>query len=310
MKYLQYLLALSLLLLSAAPCWAARQPFGYVTVDIPKSWISIEEGVSVTLKPKDDSTTVVILAAKVDAADPVTLARQRATALGYEESICMLPDGLGFIATRQGNRYWLAVTEDWTFEIHVSNLHKNIPALITGIKAASDAASLGKAIALLQVNPKLVGWLNFSVKDIKNTVPLPKAATPSKPDFATYGIKEGETSLPPPLPTRLPQGWTAETTGLWVVCTSADSSQWVASRIYDIAKGDAAKEDGSPLRATAKELAPLLGGSNIRSGEGFMEFFTPEGLVVIDPKQGKTTTIMMFSNSDTTYDWYSFINSN
>ncbi|MDL2207960.1 hypothetical protein LJB82_04490, partial [Desulfovibrio sp. OttesenSCG-928-M16] len=158
---------------------------------------------------------------------------------------------------------------------------------------------LGKALAVLKENSYVASWLSFRAGASLQGTPLPRPGSSVMPDFSSYGAITGAKATPPPAFRKLPQGWTTTTVGAWTISTSADNNQWAAARIYPIAKDDTARDDGASLRETAKELAALLGGNNITSGEGHMQFDLPFGIAIIAPKRGDSCIIRIYSDTGT-----------
>ncbi|MDL2313513.1 hypothetical protein LJC36_00865 [Desulfovibrio sp. OttesenSCG-928-C14] len=276
-----------------------RRSYEYLSAELPVHWKAREEGRAVTFEPKDGTASVRVTVSKTEAADAARLAQERAALHGEEDSAFILPNGRGFITSKKNTHGWLMVAGGWMLEIRVSQKHADVPDLIDSFREKPEYPGLGKALAVLKENSYVASWLSFRSGASLQGTPLLRAFSSARPDFASYGIIAGEKTTPPPALRKLPQGWTTTTVGAWAISTSADNSQWAAARTYPIAKGDMTRDNGTTLKETAQELAALLGGSNITSGEGYMEFDLPFGIAIIAPKKGNSSTIWLYSESST-----------
>ena len=307
MKHVYSLLVSVLLLCCASPSPAAE--FEYFTTTVPARWKANHEGAAVVFQAQGNVCMVIVLARKVEAVDPVSLAQDNAKDMEALGSLCALsPARRGFIFTAENQRYWLTTAKGMVFRISVEAKSGKTPAevlaLLNSIAPHPERPLLAGAIAALRSSPDIVQWLAGTGPAPAGT-PVQAAPASGLPNFADFGNRKGENN-PIPTMSTLPAGWTAATSGQWAVATSADKQHVIALRTYALAKQDTALDDGWPLKATARELAALLGGSNIRSGEGNMEFFSPEGSFILNPKQGNTTQILFFNCDDALNAWMGY----
>ena len=297
-------IVLVLFLLCAIPAQAAE--FAYFTAKVPARWESEFEAASVSFQPQDGSCRVSVVAYGLEALDIVSLAQNMAGWLGAQDTLRVLsPAERGFVVPVKNGRYWITTANNMVLQIGVSSASGEIPAevavVLGSIEAHPERPALAGAIAVLRDNFDIEQWLGGD-GPAPEGMPVEAASTSPLPDFANYGNREGEIALPPVM-NNLPDGWTATTAGQWAVATSADKSMVVALRTYTLATEDMAHDDWTPLEATALELAALLGGSNIRSGEGNMEFRSSAGGFSMGPKQGNTTQLFFYNSDDALYTW-------
>ena len=295
--------ALVVLLVAVTPAWALRKQFNAFSAEVPASWTARAEAASVTLAARGGACTVRVVAIRYGAPDMVALARERAGIGKGEDSLRMLPQGRGAIFSTAEGRTWITVADGKMLEVCVSAPHALVLDVLRGFRGRPEDAGWTQAIAMMQNSPDILNWLAYRGEAPAGDIPAAKPRAAAMPDFARYGVLEGENPAPPLLE-KIPAGWTTATAGAWTLVISGNSAQWLATRVYPLAPGDRSRENGSTLRETAKMLASLLGGRNIVMAEGSAEFATPAGLVVLDPKQGDTTQIFFFCNKDTAYEWY------
>ena len=298
----RYVLALVMVFFCLSPAQAAR--FEYFSARVPAGWRAFEEGAGVSFLPGGRETAVIVVAYRVEQAEPVAIAREFAAAMDGQDRLRQLA-GPNFILTTGAGRTWLSVTDDMVFRVFVSietgPIPKEVPSLLNSLAPLPDRPVLAKAIAALHSSPETVQWLAGTGPGPKSTpvAPLPVAGLP---DFASFGNRRGDTA-PPPAMKELPAGWSASRVGHWAIATSADRSLVIAKRTYAIAGAEMNMEDGWPLEATARDLAALFGGRNITSGEGSMYFVVPEGQFIVEPKRGSTTEVFFYNTDDALYTW-------
>ena len=139
--------------------------YGYLSAALPAGWTVAEEARSISFKPKKGSTSVVVVAVEVGAADAAALARERAALWGEMDSALILPHGGGFLVSTKRARRWLAVTDGWMLEIGVSQELKDeddVRMLLHSFSinpATPQHPGLAKALDVLRAKPHIESWL-------------------------------------------------------------------------------------------------------------------------------------------------------
>ena len=142
-----------------------QRTYGYLSAAIPVGWTVAEEARSMTFKPKEGSTSVVVVAVDVGSADAATVARERAALWGEKDFACILPHGRGFLVSTKSARRWLTVTDGWMLEIGVSQEQKDendVQMLLHSFsinQMTPQHMGLGRALGVLRANPYIESWL-------------------------------------------------------------------------------------------------------------------------------------------------------
>ena len=294
--------ALFLLLLTCpASAFGAERNFGpaMFSAFLPPGWTAepmTAEMVECT--SPDGSSQVTVSTTEISLTDGPLYAR---TSLGGGTMLRALPEGQGFVSLQDGCHNWMNITEKategWAVHIAVSAPHKDVPALLRGLRGKNP--QLQKLFATLHGSPPAMHWLAHGNAPVPGR-DLPPLAGAPLPDLALFGAMAGERGRPPVTTDRFPEGWTLSTRGLWTVVSKGP--HWCAARYYDLPapEGDFSVSGGHPVY----KVAQLVGGRNIIFAEGQPDFATPLAFASLRCDEGRPCLFTIFSDAATVYDIY------
>lgn len=268
------ILALGLLCLLLYPCipaHAAPKAVGNWRVELPAGWKAQEEGNQALFSTRKEDCFVTVLEKDCVNGELDTLARASANITGGHE-LHSLGEGKGIVYADRGARFWIGLADDKYMEVSVGHTCQKVEPMLNSLKAVPNtarAASLEKLLAIMR-SPENVGWLanGDSPDDVR--IVEPAAPTGDMPDFAAMG----DHAVTPPAPQEktIPEGWRTTQKGGWTIYDRPDEKVWLAVGIFQ------RKEDPEgPWGASLIELARKLGGINITTGEGTVDFITRGG---------------------------------
>lgn len=263
------LLGVCCLALSPSASVAAPRTVGDFGVELPAGWKAAEEGNSLLISSPKDDCYITVLEQDCFNGDLELMAKASASTTNGSD-LRSLGEGKGVVYADRVGRYWVGLLDDKYMEVTVGHKCKGAGAIIKSFKPsakAKDAAPLGKLLAVLN-SPENAKWLATGDRPDDAKIVEPPDPTGDMPNFAALG--DGATAAPKEK--TIPAGWRTTQHGQWTVYDKADDKVWLAVGMYPLTKDPEGKWDASLI-----ELARKVGGINIVTGEGTVDFATREG---------------------------------
>ena len=263
------LLGVCCLALRPSASVAAPRTVGDFGVELPAGWKAVEEGNSLLISSPKDDCYITVLEQDCFNGDLELMARASANTTNGSD-LRSLGEGKGVVYADRVGRYWVGLLDDKYMEVTVGHKCKGAGAIIKSLKPsakAKDAAPLGKLLAVLN-SPDNAKWLATGDRPDDAKIVEPPDPTGDMPNFAALG--DGATAAPKEK--TIPAGWRTTQHGQWTVYDKADDKVWLAVGMYPLTKDPEGKWGASLI-----ELARKVGGINIVTGEGTVDFATREG---------------------------------
>ena len=177
-------------------------------------------------------------------------------------------------------------------EVAVGHKCKGAGPIIKSLKPsakAKDAAPLDKLLAVLN-SPENAKWLATGDRPDDAKIVEPPDPTGDMPNFAALG--DGAAAAPKEKP--IPAGWRTAQHGQWTVYDKTDDKVWLAVGLYPLTKDPEGKWGASLI-----ELARKVGGINIVTGEGTVDFATREGAMgTVQTTEANTVVELHYPDDD------------
>ena len=265
------MLGLFCLALSPSPAAiAAPRTVGDFSVELPAGWKAVEEGnCLIVSSPKEDCYITVLEQACYNG-DVELMARSSANTTNASD-LRTLGEGKGVVFADRTGRYWVGLLDDKYMEVVVGHTCKGAGPIMKSLKPsakAKDAAALDKLLAVMH-SPENAKWLATGDRPDDAKIVEPPDPTGDMPNFASLG--DGS-AAPAAKEKTIPAGWRTAQHGQWTIYDKTDDKVWLAVGLFPLKKDPEGQWGASLI-----ELARKLGGINIVTGEGMVDFITREG---------------------------------
>lgn len=265
------MLGLFCLALSPSPAAiAAPRTVGEFSVELPAGWKAVEEGDCLVFSSPKEDCFITVLEKDCFNGDLDLLARASANTTNGSD-LRTLGEGKGVVFADRGARYWVGLLDDKYMEVAVGHTCRGAGPILKSLKLSAkvkNAAPLDKLLAVVN-SPENAKWLATGNRPDDAKVVEPPDPTGDMPNFAALG--DGSTVFAPKEKT-IPAGWRKTQTGQWTIYDKTDDKVWIAVGLFPLKKDPEGQWGASLI-----ELARKLGGINIVTGEGMVDFITREG---------------------------------
>ncbi len=248
---------------------AAPRTVGDFSVELPAGWKAVEEGNSLVINSPKEDCYITVLELDCFNGDLELMARASANTTNGSD-LRTLGEGKGVVYADRVGRYWVGLLNDKYMEVTVGHKCKGTGPIMKSLKPsakAKDAAPLDKLLAVLN-SPENAKWLATGDRPDDAKIVEPPDPTGDMPNFAALGDGAAAASNEKPIPA----GWRTTQHGQWTVYDKPDEKVWLAVGQYPLTKDPEGKWGASLI-----ELARKVGGINIVTGEGTVDFATREG---------------------------------
>ena len=249
---------------------AAPRTVGDFSIELPAGWKTEQEGNSLLFNSPKEDCYISVLEKDCFNGDLDLLAKASANITGGND-LRTLGEGKGVVFADRGGRYWVGLLDDKYLEVTVAHKCSGVGPIIKSLKPspkAKNAASLEKLLAVVH-SPENAKWLATGDRPDDAKCVEPPDPTGDMPNFASFG--DGS-AAPASQEKTIPAGWRTTHTGQWTIYDKADDKVWLAVGLYPLKKDPEGQWGVSLI-----ELARKLGGINISTGEGMVDFMTREG---------------------------------
>ncbi len=256
-----------------------RTDVGDYSVQTPKDWMFSQEESMTAFRAPEDAHSILVLTTMYENGKLDAIIKEQA---GKNTEVRKQPDGRSYMyEDASGSRVWGMLSKNGQFcEITVENEFEGTGAFLASMKPGDDAPGMKDVIKAAN-SPEVVAWLSFAPE---------KAAAPAK-------AKESRAKARPfkgnGLVATVPPGWSAKIDKNTVVFTADDESAGIVASLLPL-PSDKYKD----FEAFSKKFAKQLGGSNIRSAEGMVEFQTKDATGVFSQYGKKALLLMLFGETD------------
>ena len=265
------LLGLCCLALSPSPAAiAAPRTVGDFSIELPAGWKAVEEGNCLVFSSPKEDCFITVLEKDCFNGDLDLLARSSANTTNGSD-LRTLGEGKGVVFADRTGRYWVGLLDDKYMEVVVGHTCKGAGPIMKSLKLsakAKNAASLDKLLAVVN-SPENAKWLATGDRPDDAKIVEPPDPTGDMPNFASLG--DGS-AAPAAKEKTIPAGWRTTQTGQWTIYDKTDDKVWLAVGLFPLTKDPEGKWGASLI-----ELARKVGGINIVTGEGMVDFITREG---------------------------------
>lgn len=249
---------------------AAPRTVGEFSIELPAGWKAEEEGNCLVFSTPKNDCFITVLEKDCFNGDLDLLARGSANATAAND-LRTLGEGKGVVFADRNSRFWVGLLDDKYMEVAVSHTCRGAGPIVKSLKLsakAKDTAALEKLLAVVQ-SPENAKWLATGDRPDDAKTVEPPDPTGDMPNFAALG--DGSAAAAPQEKT-IPAGWRITHTGQWTIYDKPDDKVWIAVGQYPLKKDPEGQWGASLI-----ELARKLGGINIMTGEGMVDFITREG---------------------------------
>lgn len=285
------LLGLCFLALSPSLSVAAPRTVGDFSVELPAGWKAVEEGNCLIVSSPKEDCYITVLGQTCYNGDVELMAISSANTTNASD-LRTLGEGKGVVYADRVGRYWVGLLNDKYMEVNVGHKCKGAGPIIKSLKPsakAKDAAPLDKLLAVLN-SPENAKWLATGDRPDDAKIVEPPDPTGDMPNFAALG--DGAAAAPKEKP--IPAGWRTTQHGQWTVYDKTDDKVWLAVGLYPLTKDPEGKWGASLI-----ELARKVGGINIVTGEGTVDFATREGAMgTVQTTEANTVVELHYPDDD------------
>ena len=249
---------------------AAPRTVGDFSIELPAGWKTEAEGSSLLFSSPKEDCYITVLEKDYYEGDLGLLAKASASVTNGSD-LRTLGDGKGVVFADRGARYWVGLLDDKYMEVTVAHKCRGAGPILKSLKLApkaKSAAALDKLLALVH-SPENAKWLATGDRADDAKSVEPPDPTGNMPNFSALG--EG-VPAPAAQEKTIPAGWRTSQNGAWTIYEKPDDKVWLAVGLYPLKKDP----DGKWV-ASLVELARKLGGINICTGEGMVDFMTRDG---------------------------------
>lgn len=286
------LLGLCCLVLSPGGSVAAPRTVGDFSVELPSGWKVVEEGNSLVISSPKEDCCITVLEQDCFNGDLELMAKSSANTTNGSD-LRTLGEGKGVVYADRVGRYWVGLLNDKYMEVTVGHKCKGAGAIMKSLKPsakAKDAAPLDKLLAILN-SPENAKWLATGDRPDDAKIVEPPDPTGDMPNFAALGDASAAAVAQEKT---IPSGWRTTQHGQWTVYDKPDDKVWLAVGLYPLTKDPEGKWVASLI-----DLARKVGGINIVSGEGTVDFMTREGaLGTVQTTDANTVVELYYPGED------------
>jgi len=282
---------LCLMLCPGILAFAAPRAVGDWRVELPAGWKTQEEGNQALFSTPKEDCFVTVLEKDCFNGDLDILAKASANITGGHD-LRTLGEGKGVVFADRGARFWVGLVDDKYMEVSVGHSCRGVGPIVKSLKVSSGvegAAALDKLLAVLH-SPENSKWLVTGDRPDNARPVEPDDPTGDMPDFAALG----DASVAPASPERtIPEGWRTTQTGPWTIYDKPGEKVWLAVGLYPLNK-----DSGGRWGVSLIELARRLGGINIGTGEGTVDFVTRAGGIGSVQNSDANTVVELYYPDD------------
>lgn len=286
------LLGLCCLALYPSVSVAAPRTVGDFSIELPAGWKAVEEGNCLVVSSPKDDCYITVLGQDCVNGDLELMAKSSAKATNGND-LRTLDEGKGVVFADRTGRFWVGLLDDKYMEVVVGHKCKGAGPIMKSLKPSAKAknpAPLDKLLAVMNT-PANAKWLATGDRPDDAKIVEPADPTGAMPNFAALG--DG-LAVPAPQEKTIPAGWRTTQNGPWTVYDKPDDKVWLAVGLYPLTKDPEGKWVASLI-----ELARKVGGINIVSGEGTVDFMTREGAVgTVQTTDANTVVELYYPDED------------
>ena len=275
------LFATAVLLFTASLAFAAREEANYFSAEVPKGWKFSQEGALAGFYAPDPGPFITIITDEYENVDMAELVAQRAG----ENPVQLLGDELGFIFEDQsGERVWGMLADGGLYcEVSTSAKYDGLAQFLASLKSDGKTPGMDQAIKAAQ-SPEVLNWLQFTTPSFAGQGGPEETESETEGQADQAGVLSGTG-----LTAEIPNGWKVTEEGDTVLFTAADGSVSLSAQLLPLES-----DDYDAFVAFSKKHAKGLGGKNIRTAEGTVEFTMPDGSTGNMSQYGKTCLLLFF----------------
>ena len=270
---------------------AAPRTVGNFSIELPAGWKAAEEGNCVVLSSPKDDCYITVLEQDCFNGDLELLAWHSANTTNGSD-LRTLGEGKGVVFADRIARFWVGLLDDKYMEVAVGHKCRGAGPIMKSLKLsakAKDVAPLEKLLAVVH-SPENAKWLATGDRPDDAKIVEPSDPTGDMPNFAAMG--DGSAAAAPN-EKPIPSGWRITQNGQWTIYDKPDDKVWLAVGLYPLKKDSEDKWGASLI-----ELARKVGGINIVTGEGMIDFITREGAMGTVQTTDTNTVVELYYPDD------------
>ena len=266
---------------------AAPRTVGDFSIDLPAGWKTEQEGSGLLFSSPKEGCYITVLEKDCFNGDLDLLAKASANVTGGND-LRTLGEGKGVVFADRGARSWVGLLDNKYMEVTVAHKCSGVGPIIKSLKLsakASGADALDKLLTVVR-SPENAKWLATGERPDDAKVVEPPDPTGDMPNFTALG--DGS-AAPVPQEKAVPAGWRTTRAGQWTIYEKTEDKVWLAVGLYPLKKDPEGQWGASLI-----ELARKLGGINISTGEGMVDFMTREGALGTMQNTDTNTVVEMY----------------